>query len=108
MIWDIVVFALQSVLVFIVSTALFDALHWTLHKWEGSCFKLLRTFSSWHWVHHKFLGLDMQINPAYAKQNIWFHILPEYLTGMAGTLIFSVVFPGHLSPRSRPSAPSCW
>ncbi|GLQ09529.1 hypothetical protein GCM10007913_14610 [Devosia yakushimensis] len=93
MIWDIVVFALQTALVFVVSTALFDALHWTLHKWEKSRFKLLRVLSSWHWVHHKFLGLDMQINPAYARQNIWFHVLPEYLTSMAGTLIFLLVFP---------------
>jgi hypothetical protein len=93
MIWDILVFVLQAALVFIVSTALFDALHWTLHKWEGSNIPLLRTFSSWHWVHHKFLGLDMQINPAYARANIWFHILPEYLTSLAGTLIFLLVFP---------------
>lgn len=93
MIWDIIVFVLQAALVFIVSTALFDALHWTLHKWEGSRFSMLRTLSSWHWVHHKFLGLDMQINPAYARANVWFHILPEYLTAMAGTLIFLLVFP---------------
>jgi hypothetical protein len=93
MIWDIVIFLLQALLVFIVSTALFDALHWTLHKWESSTVPLLRKFSSWHWVHHKFLGLDMQINPAYARANIWFHILPEYLTSMAGTLIFLVIFP---------------
>ncbi|MET3925336.1 hypothetical protein [Devosia sp. 2618] len=93
MIWDIVVFILQAVLVFVVSTALFDALHWTLHKWEGSSNPLLRKFSSWHWVHHKFLGLDMQINPAYARANIWFHVLPEYLTSMLGTLIFLLVFP---------------
>lgn len=93
MILEIFVFLLQAALVFIVSTALFDALHWTLHKWEGSKIPLLRTFSSWHWVHHKFLGLDMQINPAYARANIWFHILPEYLTSLAGTLIFLLVFP---------------
>jgi len=93
MIWDIVVFLLQAALVFVVSTALFDALHWTLHKWESSKIPLLRRFSSWHWVHHKFLGLDMQINPAYARANIWFHILPEYLTSLAGTLVFLLVFP---------------
>jgi hypothetical protein len=93
MILDIVVFLLQAALVFVVSTALFDALHWTLHKWESSRIPLLRTLSSWHWVHHKFLGLDMQINPAYARANIWFHILPEYLTSMAGTLVFLFVFP---------------
>ena len=93
MIWDIVVFLLQAALAFVVSTALFDALHWVLHKWESSTIPLLRTFSSWHWVHHKFLGLDMQINPAYARANIWFHILPEYLTSIAGTVAFLLVFP---------------
>ncbi|QQR35067.1 hypothetical protein JI749_11835 [Devosia oryziradicis] len=93
MIWDIAIFLLQAALAFVASTALFDALHWVLHKWEGSKIPLLRTFSSWHWVHHKFLGLDMQINPAYARANIWFHILPEYLTSMAGTLVFLLVFP---------------
>ncbi|MDB5528685.1 MAG: hypothetical protein JWR51_1788 [Devosia sp.] len=93
MIWDIIAFALQAILAFVVSTALFDALHWVLHRWESSRFQLLRTFSSWHWVHHKFLGLDMQINPAYARANIWFHILPEYLTSILGTLIFLTIFP---------------
>jgi len=93
MIWEIFVFLLQAVFVFVVSTALFDALHWTLHKWENSSVPLLRKFSSWHWVHHKFLGLDMQINPTYARANIWYHILPEYLTSMAGTLIFLPILP---------------
>jgi len=93
MIWTIVDFALQATLAFVASTALFDALHWVLHRWENSRFKLLRTFSAWHWVHHKFLGLDMQINPAFARQNVWLHILPEYLTSLAGTLIFLTIFP---------------
>ena len=93
MIWDIFIFALQAILAFVVSTALFDALHWTLHRWEVSTIPLLRRLSAWHWVHHKFLGLDMQVNPAYARANIWFHILPEYLTSMAGTLVFLLVFP---------------
>jgi hypothetical protein len=93
MVWDVLIFILQFALVFVVSTALFDALHWLLHKWEKSTNPLLRKFSSWHWVHHKFLGLDMQVNPAYARANIWFHILPEYLTSMAGTVVFLFVFP---------------
>ena len=93
MIWTIIAFALQAILAFVVSTALFDALHWVLHRWENSRFRILRAFSSWHWVHHKFLGLDMQINPAYARANIWFHILPEYLTSIVGTLIFLTIFP---------------
>jgi hypothetical protein len=92
MIIDIFVFLLQATLVFVVSTALFDVLHWTLHRWESSSSAVLRKLSSWHWVHHKFLGLDMQINPTFARANIWFHILPEYLTAMVGTLAFLLVF----------------
>lgn len=93
MIWDIAIFLLQAAIAFIASTALFDVLHWALHRWERSSIPLLRRFSSWHWVHHKFLGRDMQINPAYARDNVWFHILPEFLTSMAGTLVFLLVFP---------------
>ncbi|MDB5622033.1 MAG: hypothetical protein JWR39_596 [Devosia sp.] len=92
-IWDAIVFILQAGVTFVLSTALFDALHWLLHRWETSRFKLLRTFSSWHWVHHKFLGLDMQINPAYARANVWFHILPEYATSMLGIGLFLFIFP---------------
>ncbi|MDF2798683.1 MAG: hypothetical protein K0R85_1427 [Devosia sp.] len=90
---DAFVFILQAGVTFVFSTALFDALHWLLHRWETSRFKLLRTFSSWHWVHHKFLDLDMKINPAYARANIWFHILPEYATSMLGIALFLLVFP---------------
>lgn len=93
MVWDVLIFLLQAGVAFIVSTALFDALHWLLHRWEKSPNPILRKFSSWHWVHHKFLGLDMQVNPAYARLNIWFHILPEYLTSMIGTALFLLVFP---------------
>jgi hypothetical protein len=77
----------------VVATTLFDTLHWLLHRWEKSKIPLLRTFSSWHWVHHKFLGLDMQINPAYARQNIWFHVLPEYLTSMVAIALFLIALP---------------
>lgn len=93
MFWDAFIFLLQAGLAFIVSTALFDALHWLLHRWENSSSPLLRKFSSWHWVHHKFLGLDMQVNPAYVRANIWFHVLPEYITAMVGTLLFLLIFP---------------
>lgn len=93
MIWDILAFILEAALVFVVSTTLFDTLHWLLHRWERSSIPLLRKFSSWHWVHHKFLGLDMQINPAYARQNIIFHVLPEYLTSMLAIALFLLAIP---------------
>ncbi len=91
--WDVVAFFLEALLVFVVATTLFDTLHWLLHRWENSKIPLLRTFSSWHWVHHKFLGLDMKVNPAYARQNIWFHVLPEYLTSLAAIGLFLLAIP---------------
>lgn len=87
------IFLVQFGVIFAVSTFLFDYLHYLLHRWRRSRFRLLRMFSSWHWVHHRFLTLDMKVDPAYRWKNIWFHIVPEFVTGVAGTLIFLVVFP---------------
>lgn len=91
--WAITIFLVQSAVIFVVSTLLFDILHYLLHRWENSRFKLLRTFSSWHWVHHKFLDMKLDINPRYVRQNFWFHIVPEFATGLVGTLLFLLVFP---------------
>jgi hypothetical protein len=91
--WDVVIFLLQAGITFIVSTLLFDALHYLLHRWVESPNPFLRTFSRWHWVHHKFLDLNMKVHPELVWRNLWFHVLPEYGTSMAGTLLFLLVFP---------------
>lgn len=90
---NISIWGVQACVVFAVSTFLFDALHWLLHKWGRSKNRLLRRFSRWHWVHHRFLDRKMRVHLDVKRQNIIFHILPEYLTSMAGTLIFLLVFP---------------
>jgi monoglucosyldiacylglycerol epimerase len=77
----------------VVSTLLFDVLHWLLHRWGKSRIPLLRKFSRWHWVHHAFLDRKMRVHPELARQNLIFHVLPEYATSMAGTLLFLLVFP---------------
>jgi hypothetical protein len=83
----------EATLVFVVSTFLFDVVHYLLHTWRQSRFRLLRYFSRLHWVHHQFLNLEMQIDARYRWQNIWCHVLPEYATSMAGTVVFLLVFP---------------
>lgn len=90
---NIVIWTLQATVVFAVSTFLFDALHWLLHRWGRSKNRLLRRFSRWHWVHHRFLDRKMRVNLDLKWPNIIYHILPEYLTSMAGTLIFLAIFP---------------
>jgi hypothetical protein len=84
---------IQGIVVFVVSTLLFDALHWLLHRWGRSKHPLLRTFSRWHWVHHQFLDRKMRVHAELVRQNLIYHVLPEYLTSMAGTLVFLFVFP---------------
>lgn len=92
MILEILTVILQAAVVFTASTVLFDILHYLLHRWQRSRFALLREFSRWHNVHHEFLDKDMQVHPELVRENFWFHLLPEYMTSLAGTLIFGLVF----------------
>lgn len=86
-------FLVQCLLIFLVSTALFDILHYLLHRWQQSRIPLLRMFSSWHWVHHRFLNLQMQVDPSLRVKNLMFHVIPEFLTTIAGTLACALIFP---------------
>lgn len=91
--WGVVAFCFQAVLIFALSTVLFDTLHWLLHRWGKSKVRLLRMFARWHWVHHSFLDRRLRIHPSIARKNIIYHVVPEYLTSAAGTLLFLFVFP---------------
>ncbi len=83
----------QSCLIFLASTFLFDVLHYQLHRWRFSRFAVLRVFASWHQVHHDFLDKQMQVHPELKSRNLWVHLVPEYLTSLAGTLVFLLVLP---------------
>jgi len=84
--------AAQAAVVFAASTFLFDIVHYLLHRWQDSRFGVLRTFARWHDVHHRFLDPNMDVHPELVRANFWAHLLPEYLTSMAGTLVFGIVF----------------
>lgn len=84
--------AAQAAIVFAASTFLFDIVHYLLHRWQESRFGLLREFARWHDVHHRFLDRTMDVHPELVRSNFWAHLLPEYLTSMAGTLVFALVF----------------
>lgn len=86
-------FIVQSLAVFVVSSTAFDIIHWFLHRWQRSSIPLLRTFNAWHQVHHDFLGQDMQVRPELVKQNLWAHLVPEFLTSIIGTSAMVVIFP---------------
>lgn len=86
-------FLLEAGIVFVGSTLAFDILHYMLHRWKKSRVKLLRHFARMHDVHHRFLTTRMQINEKYRWANLWAHVVPEFLTSLAGTLVFLLVFP---------------
>jgi hypothetical protein len=52
----------------------------------------LRTFASWHHVHHRFLDGKMQVHMDLAATNFWAHLVPEFLTSVAGTAVFYLFF----------------
>lgn len=83
---------IDLLLIFVISTTLFDVVHFLLHRWQRSRWALLRMFSSWHQVHHDFLDKNMDVHPALARRNFWAHLLPEYLTSIAGTAVMALWF----------------
>ena len=90
---NLVLWSVEVGVVFVMSTLLFDALHYLLHRWGRSKSRVLRIFSRWHWVHHRFLDRRMRVHPELKWQNLLFHVGPEYGTSMVGTLVFLLVFP---------------
>src|SRR5579871_1993915 len=89
----LLIWILEGAVVFVASTAIFDILHYLLHRWGKSSLPLFRLFASWHWVHHAFLDRKMRVHTDLTLKNVFYHILPEYLTSMGGTVIFLLVFP---------------
>lgn len=86
----------QSCVIFVASTFLFDVLHWQLHRWKFSRFAILRVFAGWHQVHHDFLDNQMQVHPELKQRNLWAHLVPEFMTSLMGTLAFLLVLPWHV------------
>jgi hypothetical protein len=91
-VWDVLLWLVELAATFAVSTFIFDTVHWALHRWTKSRIALLRTFASWHHVHHRFLDGKMQVHMDLAGTNFWAHLVPEFLTSLAGTAVFYLFF----------------
>lgn len=75
--------AVETAVLFIASTVVFDVLHLLLHRWTKSRFALLRLFGGWHDAHHDFLDRQVRIQDAHSRANLVYHMVPEYLVAMA-------------------------
>lgn len=83
----------KCTILFVCGSFLFDIVHYTLHVFENSRFRILRWLGGLHGVHHLFLDKEMQIQKTYSFKNIILHILPEYMTAVIGiTLLGLFVF----------------
>jgi hypothetical protein len=78
--------ALETAVLFIASTVVFDVLHLLLHRWTKSRFALLRLFGGWHDAHHQFLDQQVRIQDTHARANLIYHMVPEYLVAMAALI----------------------
>lgn len=85
--------AAQFVAVFALSTFLFDCVHWILHRWTNARFAPLRFFARLHQTHHAFLDRGLRVHEELKEANYWHHVVPEYVTSFAGTLLLGLVFP---------------
>jgi monoglucosyldiacylglycerol epimerase len=72
-----------SVLLWVAGTIVFDTVHWVLHLLLRSRSRVLRLLAWPHAVHHRFLDAELSIRPEYQAQNLWCHLVPEYLTQLA-------------------------
>jgi len=74
---------LAAVPLWAAGTVFFDGVHWVLHGFLGSRWRLLRWIAWPHSVHHAWLDSSLQIRWENQRANIWCHIVPEYLTQLA-------------------------
>lgn len=75
---------IKCAILFVCGSFLFDIVHYILHEFENSRFRILRWLGGLHGVHHLFLDKQMQIQKQFSTQNIILHILPEYITAIIG------------------------
>lgn len=74
-------------------TVFFDAVHWLLHVFLGSRWRLLRALAWPHSVHHQWLDEKLRIVWQKQRANVWCHLVPEYLTQLAFSAALLLVLP---------------
>ncbi len=86
----VVVWPVAVVAVLLVSTVVFDGVHWTLHRFADSRWSGLRRLGGLHATHHAFLDRELRVHPELIGANIRRHVIPEYLTqaGVSAVLLW--------------------
>jgi hypothetical protein len=89
---EILLLIVKCAVVFVLGAALFDVVHYILHVWENSRFRVLRFLGGLHGVHHLFLDKEMKLQRQHSRLNLLNHVIPEYLTAVVGMILLGFVF----------------
>ncbi len=76
--WRWPIFAIQGLALFYAASTLFDAVHYTLHRFLKSRSGLLRRVGGLHQAHHDFFTASLRFDERYARANLIWHVIPEY------------------------------
>lgn len=82
----LMVISAQTCIAFFVGTVFFDCVHYYLHQWMHSKYKILRRVGRLHRYHHYFFSAKLKHNMAFSTKNI-IHRLAEYLIQVIGSLL---------------------
>lgn len=72
----------QAVVLFVLATFVFDAIHFTLHACLRSRQAWLRRLARPHLAHHVFFDRRLRYHDQAIAANLRHHVIPEYLTQM--------------------------
>ncbi|MEZ4749508.1 MAG: sterol desaturase family protein [Bdellovibrionota bacterium] len=79
--------AVQGFVLYAIGTFLFDIVHFALHRFARSKSRLLRFGATLHQAHHDFLDMALDFHEEKVRGNLVYHLIPEYLTHVLGTLL---------------------
>ena len=71
----------------------FDCVHVLLHLMHGSRSALLRALAHPHQIHHEWINRDLEVCWEYRSQNIWCHLVLEYVTQLVFTAVIALLLP---------------
>ncbi|MCB9253748.1 MAG: sterol desaturase family protein [Bdellovibrionaceae bacterium] len=79
--------AIQGFVLYAIGTFLFDVVHFALHRFAKSRSRVLQFGASLHQAHHDFLDTSLDFHEDHVRGNLVYHLIPEYLTHVLGTLL---------------------
>jgi hypothetical protein len=70
-----------------IGVLVFDVMHWLLHRFHNSKYKILRQIGWIHMIHHYYYNRSLQFNEKYAWHNTWVELPVEGFCLYIGSLI---------------------